>query len=196
MKRTGEINRETSETKIQLSLELDSAEPSAVDTGLPFLDHMLTQIARHGRMALNIKVQGDLEVDCHHTAEDVGMAFGAALKDALGNKAGIQRFGDRIVPMDEVLALCAIDLSGRSWLSYEAQYPSQMLGTLQVESVREFFKGLADKTGMCLHLKILTPGNTHHMVEALFKAFALTLRDAVALTTGDMSVPSTKGMLD
>lgn len=196
MKRTGEINRETSETKIQLSLELDSAEPSAVDTGLPFLDHMLTQIARHGRMALNIKVQGDLEVDCHHTAEDVGMAFGAALKDALGNKAGIQRFGDRIVPMDEVLALCAIDLSGRSWLSYEAQYPSQMLGTLQVESVREFFKGLADKAGMCLHLKILTPGNTHHMVEALFKAFALTLRDAVALTTGDMSVPSTKGMLD
>jgi imidazoleglycerol-phosphate dehydratase len=196
VKRTGEINRETSETKIQLSLELDSAEPSAVDTGLPFLDHMLTQIARHGRMALNIKVQGDLEVDCHHTAEDVGMAFGAALKDALGNKAGIQRFGDRIVPMDEVLALCAIDLSGRSWLSYEAQYPSQMLGTLQVESVREFFKGLADKAGMCLHLKILTPGNTHHMVEALFKAFALTLRDAVALTTGDMSVPSTKGMLD
>ena len=194
--RSGGVKRNTSETKINLNLTLDSQEASSIATGLPFLDHMLYQIAKHGRMQLRIDVQGDLEVDCHHTAEDVGMAFGMALKEALGDKAGIRRFADRIVPMDEVLALCAIDLSGRAYLSYDAVYPSPMLGTLAVESVREFFKGLADKAGMCLHFKILTPGNTHHMVEAQFKAFALTLRDAVAVQEGDASVPSTKGMLD
>lgn len=194
--RFGEVKRDTTETKISLRLTLDSREPSAIETGLPFLDHMLHQIAKHGRMQLEIAVKGDLEVDCHHTAEDVGMAFGMALKEALGNKAGIRRFADRIVPMDEVLALCAIDLSGRAYLSSDAVYPSPMLGTLATESVREFFKGLADKAGMCLHFQVLTPGNTHHMVEAQFKAFALALRDAASAVEGDDSVPSTKGILD
>ena len=194
--RFGEVKRDTSETKINLKLTLDSQAPSRVETGLPFLDHMLYQIAKHGRINLMIDVKGDLEVDCHHTAEDVGMAFGMALREALGSKAGIRRFADRIVPMDEVLAMCAIDLSGRAYLRYDAVYPSEMLGTLATESVREFFKGLADKAGMCLHFKILTPGNTHHMVEAQFKAFALALRDAATVQEGDTSVPSTKGMLD
>jgi imidazoleglycerol-phosphate dehydratase len=196
MKRYGEVKRDTMETRISLKLTLDSPEPSKISTGLPFLDHMLYQIAKHGRINLDIQVKGDLEVDCHHTAEDVGMAFGMALREALGSKAGIRRFADRIVPMDEVLALCAVDLSGRAYLCYDAVYPSPMLGTLATESVREFFKGLADKSGMCLHFRILTPGNTHHMVEAQFKAFALALRDAVAIQDGDTSVPSTKGMLD
>lgn len=195
MNRTGTVSRTTSETEIEIRIQLDSVEPSSIETGLPFLDHMLYQIARHGGMTLVVKARGDLEIDCHHTTEDIGMAFGMALKEALGAKLGIQRFSDRIVPMDEVLALCAIDLSGRAWLSYNIQYPSQMLGTLSTESVREFFKGLADKAGMCLHFQMLTPGNTHHMVEALFKAFALALRDAVAIT-GDLRIPSTKGMLD
>ncbi len=194
-KRTAELTRKTKETDILLSLRLDGSGIAEVDTGIGFFDHMLDGFARHGLFDLKAKVKGDLIVDCHHTVEDTGIILGTAIKTAVGDKIGIRRFGSCILPMDETLTLCAIDLSGRPYLSFEADFTTDRVGYMDTETVKEFFYAISYAAGMNLHIKVLTPGNNHHMIEAMFKAFAKALDEATQLDARIDGILSTKGSL-
>ncbi len=194
-KRIGTCTRKTKETDIGLTINLDGQGINQIDTGIPFFDHMLDGFARHGLFDLNVKVTGDLEVDSHHTIEDTGIVLGQAISEALGDKAGIKRYGYFILPMDEILALSAVDLSGRPYLKYDAEFTMPALGALDTEMVREFFYAVSYSAAMNLHLKIMEPGNNHHMAEALFKAFGKALDMAVSEEPRIREVWSTKGKL-
>ena len=194
--RSAEIRRRTAETDITLALCLDGAGQCEVDTGVGFLDHMLTLFAAHGRFDLSVVCRGDTEVDDHHSVEDIGIALGEAVARALGEKRGIARYGSMLLPMDEALVLAAIDLSGRACLRFSAQIPSQKIGTFDTELVEEFFTAFARSGGATLHIRQLDGANSHHIVEAMFKAFGRALSAAVAQDPrlGD-EIPSTKGVL-
>lgn len=195
MERIAQVERNTKETRIFVRLNLDGTGKANVSTGVGFFNHMLEGFARHGLFDLEVKVQGDLEVDDHHTIEDMGIVLGTAVKQAVGDKKGICRYGDRILPMDEVLALCALDLSGRPYFSYDAPFTPGSMGGMNTEMVKEFFYAVSYSAAMNLHLKILSPGNNHHMAEALFKAFAKALDQATAYDPRITDVLSTKGSL-
>ena len=193
--RRAEVIRKTKETDIAISIDLDGEGTAAISTGIPFMDHMLTLFAKHGKFDLEVRVKGDLEIDCHHTMEDTGLALGKAIADALGDKAGITRYGHLILPMDEVLALVALDLSGRPYLVYDVPAPAQYIRELDVALFGEFFRALSNSGGMNLHIRTLNPGETHHMFEAVFKGFARALCMAVTLDPRVKGIPSTKGSL-
>ncbi len=195
MARSSTINRKTKETEINVTLSLDGSGRAEVDTGIGFLDHMLEGFARHGFFDLECKVKGDLRVDGHHTAEDTGIVLGQAIREAAGDKKGIRRYGYFILPMDEVLALCAVDLCGRPYLQFDCPFTAERVGELDTELVKEFFYAVSYSAGMNLHLRILQPGNNHHMIEALFKAFAKALDEAITLDPRISDVLSTKGRL-
>lgn len=190
--RTATVTRKTNETDITLTLCLDGGTAS-ISTGLGFFDHMLEQLSRHGGMGLELRCRGDLHVDGHHTVEDVGLALGEALKSALGDKKGIERYGSALIPMDEALILCAVDLSGRPCLRYSAEIPAQRVGDFDTELVHEFMQALANAGGFALHIRQLDGVNSHHIIEGMFKALARALKQAVAVTGS--SLPSTKGVL-
>lgn len=193
--RIGSCTRITKETEITLTINLDGQGKNKIDTGIPFFDHMLNGFARHGLFDLEVEVKGDLEVDCHHTVEDTGIVLGQAIANALGDKAGIKRYGSCLLPMDETLALCAIDLSGRPYLKYDADFTVEHIGALDTEMIREFFYAVSYSAAMNLHLKILDGGNNHHMAEALFKAFGKALDAATMEEPRMKEVWSTKGSL-
>ncbi len=194
--RTATTKRDTAETKIELTLNLDGSGKSDVVSGVGFLDHMLTLFARHARMDLALRCAGDTNVDDHHSVEDIGIALGEALKTALGDKRGIVRYGNELLPMDEALVLCAVDLSGRGTLRYTADIPSQKIGTFDTELVQEFFLALSRTAGLTLHIKQLDGENSHHIAEAMFKAFGRALKQAVAIDPAYADeIPSTKGVL-
>lgn len=195
MERIAQIQRNTKETQISIRLNLDGSGKADIDTGIGFFDHMLEGFARHGLFDLEVRVTGDLQVDDHHTIEDTGIVLGTAIKQAVGDKKGICRYGDKLLPMDEVLALCALDLSGRPYFAYEAPFTPGAMGGMNTEMVKEFFYAVSYSAAMNLHLKILSPGNNHHMAEALFKAFAKALDMAVAYDPRITDVLSTKGTL-
>jgi len=193
--RTAEISRQTKETKINLSLNLDGTGKSTTATGVGFFDHMLELLSRHSLIDLNVHAEGDLQVDSHHTVEDVGIVLGQALDKAIGDKRGIFRYGWAIVPMDETLAQVAIDLSGRPAFIYNAKYVGGAIGNFPVELVEEFFKAMAINGKLNLHINVPYGGNNHHVAEAIFKATAKALRQAVSLDPRNPDVPSTKGSL-
>ena len=194
--RTAKISRTTAETKISLSLNLDGMGVCEIRTGVGFLDHMLTLFAAHGRFDLTVQCEGDTNVDDHHSVEDVGIALGQALRQALGDKRGVRRYGSMLLPMDEALVLCAVDLSGRSCLRYGLEIPTEKVGTFDTELVEEFFNALCREAGLTLHLRQLDGTNSHHIIEAAFKAFARALREAVSIDPAAAdAVPSTKGVL-
>ncbi len=193
--RIGTCTRKTKETDITLTINLDGQGKNQIDTGIPFFDHMLDGFARHGLFDLDVKVKGDIDVDSHHTIEDTGIVLGQAVLNALGTKAGIKRYGYFILPMDETLALAAVDLSGRPYLKYQADFTVPRLGTMDTEMVREFFYAVSYSAAMNLHLKILEEGNNHHMAEALFKVFGKSLDMAVSPEPRIKDVWSTKGSL-
>ena len=195
MMRTAEVVRTTNETDIAAKLTLDGSGKYAIDTGVGFFNHMLEGFTRHGLFDLELSCKGDLEVDCHHTVEDCGIVLGKAIAQALGDKKGIRRFGSCVLPMDESLVLCALDLSGRPYLQFDALFTQERVGDLDTEMVKEFFYAISYTAGMNLHIKVLTPGNHHHMIEAMFKAFARALDEAVALDPRITDVLSTKGTL-
>ena len=194
-RRIAEYTRKTKETDIYLSFDLDGRGDAKVDTGIGFFDHMLDDFARHGLFDLNVKVTGDLVVDCHHTIEDTGIVLGNAIKKAVGDKKGIKRFGSCMLPMDETLVLCAVDLSGRPYLSFDAEFTTDRVGYMDTEMVKEFFYAISYSAGMNLHLKVITGGNNHHMIEAMFKAFAKALDEATIIDPRITDILSTKGSL-
>ena len=193
--RIANINRKTNETDIRLTLNLDGTGKQEIRTGVGFFDHMLSGFARHGFFDLEVHVQGDLEVDCHHTIEDTGIVLGTAIRTAVGDKKGIRRFGSMILPMDETLVLSAVDLSGRPYLVMDAEFTADSVGDMDTEMVREFFYAVSYAAGMNLHLKVLSGINNHHIIEAMFKAFGKALDEAVSLEPRITDVLSTKGSL-
>lgn len=195
MNRVAEVKRTTKETDISLSLNLDGNGTSEIDTGIGFFDHMLDGFARHGLFDLKVEVKGDLIVDCHHSIEDTGIVLGEAIKKAVGDKKGMKRFGSCILPMDETLVLCAIDISGRPYLSFDGEFTTDRVGYMDTEMVKEFFYAISYAAGMNLHLKVLSSGNNHHMIEAMFKAFARALDEATLIDPRITDVLSTKGSL-
>ncbi len=195
MARTGEIHRTTAETEIEVTLALDGSGEGRRETGVGFFDHMLDLLARHGRMDLTVRARGDLQTGAHHTVEDVGICLGQALDQALGDRAGITRYGQATVPMDESRASCAIDISGRGLLAYASPLPPGAIGNFDHELTEEFLRALASNARLTLHLTVETGTNAHHVIEASFKACARALREAVALDPTERGVPSTKGTL-
>lgn len=195
MDRTAVCERTTRETKISVSLNLDGTGRTQIHTGIGFFDHMLDGMARHGLFDLTVRAEGDLYVDGHHTAEDTGIVLGQAILKSIGNKAGIKRYGQMILPMDETLALCAVDLSGRPYFNYEAPFTADRLGEMDTELIREFFYAVSYNAGMNLHLKILDAGNNHHMAEALFKSFGKALDMASMRDPRIQEAWTTKGSL-
>ncbi len=195
MSRCRTIKRETNETKIELTLDLDGTGKACVNTGIGFLDHMLNSFARHGFFDLTVEAKGDLNVDTHHTTEDIGIVLGLAIKEALGDKVGIRRFGDCILPMDETLMLAAVDLSGRPYFGFDCSFETERVGALETQCVREFFYAVSYSGEMNLHIREISGINDHHKIEAMFKAFARALDEAVSLDPRSKSVPSTKGTL-
>ena len=194
--RRAEVNRETAETSIRLSLDLDGTGESEIDSGVGFLDHMLTLLARHGRFDLTLKCVGDTQVDDHHSVEDIGICLGRAFREALGDKRGICRYGDTLLPMDEALIQSAVDISGRSFLVFGLDIPTEKIGTFDTELVEEFFTAFTANAGLTLHLRQLSGKNSHHIVEGAFKSVARSLRKAVAVDPEFADdVPSTKGVL-
>lgn len=193
--RTAAQERKTKETDIQLTLNLDGSGRADIDTGIGFFDHMLGCFAKHGFFDLALCCAGDLAVDSHHTVEDCGIVLGTAIREALGDKAGIRRYGSCTLPMDETLVLCALDLSGRPYLSFDGEFTAEKLGYMDSELVREFFYAISYTAGMNLHIRVLSPGNNHHMAEAMFKAFARALDEAVSLDARIEGILSTKGSL-
>lgn len=194
--RTAEVTRKTAETDISLKLNLDGSGKSNINTGCGFLDHMLVLFASHGRFDLDISCKGDTYVDYHHTVEDIGIALGKAFYDALGEKRGIRRYGDTILPMDEALIMTAVDFSGRSYLGYDLKIPTEKVGDFDTELAREFFLGFIRNAECSLHIKMLSGKNTHHIIEGTFKSVARTLREAVKLDEEFKNeIPSTKGVL-
>lgn len=194
--RTAAVERRTAETKICLSVQLDEPKTPLVQTGLGFFDHMLVLLGRHGFFGLQLEAQGDLEVDGHHTVEDTGICLGQALQQALGDKAGIARYGTAFVPMDEALAMVSLDISGRPYLVFEAQLPFGKVGDFDLELVEEFLRALSVHAGLTLHVRLLSGKNAHHMVEAIFKALGRALAEAMAKDSRVRGVLSTKGTLD
>jgi imidazoleglycerol-phosphate dehydratase len=193
MSRSSQQHRETKETKIELTLDVDGAGRASASTGIPFFDHMLEQLGKHGGWDLRIEAEGDLEIDTHHTIEDVGIVLGTAFKEALGDKAGVRRFASAVVPLDEALVQVALDLSGRPFLVYEVDPKSEWIGTFDPQLTEEFWRAFAFAAGITLHMRSLSGKNGHHIIEASFKGVARSLRDAVKIEgTG---VPSTKGAL-
>jgi imidazoleglycerol-phosphate dehydratase len=194
MSRTATKSRKTKETEVELKLDLDGGEVSP-RTGIGFLDHMLELLGRHGRLGLDLEASGDLETGAHHTTEDVGIVLGQAIDDALGDRSGIRRYGFATVPMDEALATCAIDISGRPLCVFAADLPPVSIAGFDSELAEEFFRAAASNAKLTLHVRVLYGANAHHMIEAAFKAFARALADAVAIDPGETGVPSTKGTL-
>jgi imidazoleglycerol-phosphate dehydratase len=193
MARTGHVSRETAETRIEVSLDLDGSGRCEVGTGVPFFDHMLDQLGRHGRLDLVVRASGDLDIDAHHTVEDTGIAIGQALASAWGEREGVERFGDATVPIDEALTRVAVDLSGRPYLVYHVDTPVEVVGTFETTLVKHFFEALVANARITLHVDNIRGDNTHHVYESVFKAVAVALRRAVAVTGS--GVPSTKGVL-
>ena len=193
--REAKVARKTKETAISVELALDGPGAAKVKTGVGFLDHMLDLLARHGGLALTAQAKGDVHVDDHHVVEDMGIVLGQALKKALGKKEGIARYGWAVVPMDEALVMCAVDLGGRPYLSYEISLPAKRVKQFDTELVEEFFRALVNAAGMNVHLRQLAGRNTHHVIEAAFKAFARALGQAVEVSGRVKGVPSTKGLL-
>lgn len=194
--RTSAIERNTAETKIKLSLNLDGTGKSTVNSGCGFLDHMLTLFAKHGRFDLTVECLGDTQVDYHHTVEDIGIVLGAAFNEALGDKKGIERYGDIILPMDEALILTAVDLSGRAFLGYDLEIPTEKVGDFDTELVKEFWLGFIRTAECTLHIKQLAGGNSHHIIEGAFKSAARSLSKAVKINSDYKDeIPSTKGVL-
>ncbi len=193
--RNATVVRTTKETDIKAEIALDGTGNSNIDTGVGFFNHMLEGFSRHGFFDLNLICKGDLEVDCHHTVEDCGIVLGTVIKEALGDKKGIKRFGNCILPMDESLVLCAIDLSGRPYLVFDGEFTVEKVNDLDTEMVKEFFYAISYTAGMNLHIKVLQSGNNHHMIEAMFKAFGRALDEAVTLDPRITDVLSTKGSL-
>lgn len=195
MSREANVTRQTKETDIKMRLELDGQGESNIETGIGFFDHMLEGFTKHGFFDMDLSVKGDLIVDCHHTIEDTGIVLGTAVKEALGSKDGIRRFGSCILPMDETLVLCAIDLSGRPYLVFDAEFSTDRVGYMDTEMVKEFFYAISYNAGMNLHIKVLSGSNNHHIIEGMFKAFARALDDAVGLDPRVHGLLSTKGSL-
>jgi imidazoleglycerol-phosphate dehydratase len=195
MGRTATVDRETKESSVRVELDLDGTGRTEVDTGVPFFDHMLAQLGRHGGFDLVVRTRGDLEVDAHHTVEDTAIAVGQALREALGDKAGIRRFGDALVPLDETLVQAAVDLSGRPYVVHVEPEVVELIGTYDTTLTRHIWESLTASAQVCLHVRVLAGRNAHHVVEAQFKAVARALRDAVALDARVTGVPSTKGTL-
>ncbi|MBQ5446590.1 MAG: imidazoleglycerol-phosphate dehydratase HisB [Lachnospiraceae bacterium] len=193
--RIAKINRTTGETDISLELNIDGTGKTSINTGIGFFDHMLNSFARHGLFDLNVDIKGDLYVDCHHTIEDCGIVLGTAIKQAIGDKKSIKRFGSVILPMDETLCLCALDLSGRPYLVFDADFTTDKVGYFDTEMVKEFFYAVSYSAGMNLHIKIMSPGNNHHMIECIFKSFAKALDMATIKDPRITDVLSTKGTL-
>lgn len=194
--RTAAITRKTAETDIALTLRLDGTGRSDIDTGVGFLDHMLTLFARHGRFDLTVTCRGDTQVDDHHSTEDIAIALGEAFREALGDKRGITRYGSMLLPMDEALVLVAADISGRGLLRFSLELPAQKVGTFDTELVEEFFMAFARTAGITLHLRQLDGTNTHHIIEAAFKGFGRAMRQAVSIDAAAVDeIPSTKGVL-
>ena len=194
--RTSAIERNTAETKIKLSLNIDGNGKSEINTGCGFLDHMLTLFAKHGRFDLAVKCDGDTNVDYHHTVEDIGIVLGTAFSEALGDKKGIERYGDIILPMDEALILTAVDLSGRAYLGFDLEIPTEKVGDFDTELVKEFWLGSLRTAQCTLHIKQLAGGNSHHIIEGAFKAAARALAKAVKINSDYKDeIPSTKGVL-
>ena len=193
MSRSSTQHRETKETKIDLALEVDGSGDASASTGIPFFDHMLEQLGKHGGWDLRIEAEGDLEIDTHHTIEDVGIVLGTAFKEAIGDKAGVRRFADSAVPLDEALVQVALDLSGRPFLVYEVDPKSEWIGTFDPQLAEEFWRAFAFAAGITLHMRSVSGKNGHHVIEASFKGVARSLRDAVTIEGTD--VPSTKGAL-
>ena len=193
MTRTARISRSTGETRVDVTIDLDGTGRTDVSTGVPFFDHMLDQLGRHGRLDLVVRTDGDLEVDAHHTVEDTGIALGQALAEALGNKAGVERFGDATVPVDEALVRAAVDLSGRPYLVYDADTPVELVGTYETTLSKHFFEALVANARITLHVSKLAGDGSHHIQEAVFKSVGVALRRAVAVTGA--GIPSTKGTL-
>ncbi|MBQ9736177.1 MAG: imidazoleglycerol-phosphate dehydratase HisB [Clostridia bacterium] len=195
--RNAEIKRATAETDITLALSLDKKGDAVINTGCGFMDHMLTLFAKHGAFSLSVLCNGDTKVDYHHSVEDVGICLGSAFAKALGERKGIMRYADVTIPMDEALVLCAVDVSGRSYLAFSAAMPAQKVGDFDTELVKEFFEAFVRTAGVTLHIRLLAGENTHHVIEAIFKAFARAMRAAVAIDACNPDdIPSTKGLLD
>lgn len=194
-KRTAVIERKTKETDIHLSLGLDGDGKCRTKTGIGFFDHMLNSFARHGFFDLDVQVEGDLYVDCHHTIEDTGIVLGQAIKEALGDKKSIKRYGSFLLPMDETLVLCAIDLGGRPYLSFDVDFTAERVGDYDTEMVREFFYAISYTAQMNLHIKLISGGNQHHIIEAIYKAFAKALDEATSYDSRIKDVLSTKGSI-
>lgn len=195
MARTADYVRKTKETDISLHLNLDGTGSSSINTGIGFFDHMLDGFARHGLFDLKVNVAGDLAVDCHHTIEDTGIVLGNAIKESVGDKKGIRRYGSCILPMDETLVLCAVDLSGRPYLVFDGEFTTDRVGYMDTEMVKEFFYAISYTAGMNLHIRVLSGGNNHHMIEAMFKAFAKALDQATVIDPRITDILSTKGSL-
>lgn len=195
MARTADYVRKTKETDISLHLNLDGTGSSSIHTGIGFFDHMLDGFARHGLFDLKVNVAGDLAVDCHHTIEDTGIVLGNAIKEAVGDKKEIRRYGSCILPMDETLVLCAVDLSGRPYLVFDGEFTTDRVGYMDTEMVKEFFYAISYTAGMNLHIRVLSGGNNHHMIEAMFKAFAKALDQATVIDPRITDILSTKGSL-
>ena len=195
MSRTARIERTTKESDVFVDLNLDGTGSVEVDTGVPFYDHLLSQLGKHGGLDLKIVTKGDLEVDAHHTVEDTALALGAAIREALGDKAGIRRFGDSLVPLDEALVQSAVDLSGRPYLVHEEPDLIELIGTYDTTLTRHIWESIVASAQICLHVRVITGRNAHHIVEAQFKSVARAFRDAVALDARVVGVPSTKGTL-
>lgn len=193
--RIAELSRKTKETDIKIKLNLDGSGKNDINSGVGFFDHMLNGMARHGFMDLDVKIKGDLEVDDHHTIEDAGIVLGQTIAKAVGNKAGIKRFGSCILPMDETLVMAAVDLSGRPYLNYDVTFPTEMIGEMHTEMVREFFYAVSYSAAMNIHIKLLDGSNSHHIAEAVFKAFGRALDEACSFDPRISDVLSTKGSL-
>lgn len=193
--RIANIQRKTKETDISARLNIDGTGSSTINTGIGFFNHMLEGFAKHGFFDLNLNCEGDLAVDCHHTIEDCGIVLGNAVKEAIGDKKGIKRFGSCILPMDETLVLCAIDLSGRPYLVFDGEFTTDRVGYMDTEMVKEFFYAISYSAEMNLHIKVLNSGNNHHIIEAMFKSFARALDEATTLDPRITDVMSTKGSL-
>ncbi len=195
--RIASIKRKTKETNIEVQVNLDGSGQFDIITGIGFFDHMLEQLSKHSGIDITLKCDGDLHIDCHHTVEDIGIALGECFSKALADKKGIARYADTITPMDECLVLVALDFSGRSFLNYKLPLKTERLGTLETESIYEFFNGLSRASGLTLHIKALEDGNTHHMLEGAFKGLARALKQAVTIIdkSDTAQIPSTKGML-
>ena len=195
MSRKGIVNRKTKETDISMKLELDGRGIAKVDTGIGFFDHMLEGFSKHGFFDLDLKVTGDLAVDCHHSIEDTGIVLGNAIRKAVGDKRGIRRYGSCILPMDETLVLCAVDLSGRPYLVFDGTFTTDRVGYMDTEMVKEFFYAVSYSSGMNLHIKVLSGENNHHIIEGMFKAFARALDEATGIDERITGILSTKGSL-